>query len=80
LITTTLADRDDRFSDASEDFRFAAAVAQFGLLLRDSQFKGDSSYEGVLSIAKGATGEDKHGYRHAFVRLVEMCREIDGDG
>jgi len=79
-ITQTLADSDGRFDEASEDFRFAAAVVQFGMLLRESEFKGESSYAGVLSIAKSATGEDKHGYRHEFVRLVEMCREIDGEG
>jgi Ca-activated chloride channel family protein len=79
-ITQTLADRAEQFDEASEDFRFAAAVAQFGMLLRDSEFKGESSYSDVLSIAKSATGEDDHGYRHEFVRLVEMCREIDGDG
>jgi Ca-activated chloride channel family protein len=54
-------------------------VAQWGMLLRSSENKGEASYESVLNVAKGATGKDEHGYRHEFVRLVEMCREIDGE-
>jgi Ca-activated chloride channel family protein len=79
LITQTLAGRAGSLEDASEDFRFAAAVAQWGMLLRSSENKGEASYESVLNVAKGATGKDEHGYRHEFVRLVEMCREIDGE-
>jgi Ca-activated chloride channel family protein len=76
LIARTLEDGDQRFDDASEDFRFAAAVAEFGMLLRNSQFKADAGYDHVLQIAKKSTGDDNGGYRHEFVRLVEKCREI----
>jgi Ca-activated chloride channel family protein len=78
-ITQTLDYGDVAFDDASDDLRFAAAVAQFGMLLRQSEHKGEASYEGVLRMAKAATGEDNYGYRHEFVRLVEKCRELQDD-
>ena len=55
----------------SENFRFAAAVAEFGMLLRASEHRGRSSVEGVLQLARGATGADADGYRGEFVRMVE---------
>ncbi|HEV2735816.1 MAG TPA: YfbK domain-containing protein, partial [Longimicrobiaceae bacterium] len=60
----------------SADFRFAAAVAGWGLLLRDSKFRGDATHEQVLSLARGALGDDPHGRRREFVRLVEDSRRI----
>ncbi|MFH1754800.1 MAG: von Willebrand factor type A domain-containing protein, partial [Candidatus Latescibacterota bacterium] len=77
LIVQTLEDGSGRFGNASVDFRFAAAVAEFGMLLRDSEHKGAASYEHVLRMAKESIGDDELGYRHEFVRLVEMCREIN---
>jgi Ca-activated chloride channel family protein len=56
---------------SSDDFRFAAAVAEFGLLLRDSPFKADGTYAQVLELAKGSQGQDDAGYRAEFIRLVE---------
>jgi Ca-activated chloride channel family protein len=79
LITSTLADSDHGFDSVSEDFRFAAAVAQFGLLLRGSEYAGESSFEDVLATAKQSLGKDEYGYRHEFVRLVEQCRELADD-
>jgi len=76
LITRTLVDGEAEFAEASVDFRFAASVAEFGLLLRDSQFRATSSYAQVLDIARGAIGNDEGGYRHEFVRLVEKCRVL----
>lgn len=61
----------------SEDFRFAAAVAEFGLLLRDSGYKGISSYLHVMTEARLATGEDKEGYRHEFIEMVEKAGLLD---
>lgn len=76
LIVRTLGDKEKHFEDTSADFRFAAAVAEFGMLLRDSAYKGEASYEHVLHTAKKSIGRDECGYRHEFVRLVEMCREM----
>ncbi len=55
----------------SDDFRFSAAVAAFGMILRDSAFKGDATLDQVLALARDAKGEDRDGYRAAFIRLVE---------
>jgi Ca-activated chloride channel family protein len=60
----------------SEDFRFAAAVAEFGLLLRDSEFKGTSSFDDVIEAAGRATGRDDAGYRAEFVRLAAGARTL----
>lgn len=64
----------------SDNFRFAAAVAEFGMLLRGSDFKQNSSYEQVIELAKGALGEDKEGYRSEFLKLAKstalMARDL----
>lgn len=67
LITTALIDHDQNTAGASENFRFAAAVVQFGMLLRDSEFKGDASYQSVINLAKEAKGKDEYGYRAEFI-------------
>ena len=61
----------------TENFRFAASVAQFGLLLRKSEFKGTATYDDVISLAKGAYGTDGEGYRAEFVRLVKTTQALD---
>jgi Ca-activated chloride channel family protein len=61
----------------SADFRFAAAVAGVGMLLRDSEHKGSASFDGMLALAKGAKGEDEDGYRAEFIRLMETAALID---
>jgi Ca-activated chloride channel family protein len=55
---------------SSANLRWAAAVAEFGMLLRDSKFKGDADFNEVLSLANGAKGLDKEGYRGEFIHLV----------
>lgn len=59
----------------TEDFRFAASVASFGMLLRKSEYKGSTTSEDVLAMAKGALGEDKGRYRSEFVKLVEKWQQ-----
>ena len=61
---------------ASEDMRFASAVAAFALLLRDSEHRGQASYEEVLSLARGARGDDPQGYRGEFIGMVETARTL----
>ncbi len=65
------------FDKASENFRFAAAVAEFGLLLRKSAFKAAASYEQVTSLATAALGKDPEGYRAEFLQLVKAATLID---
>ncbi len=63
-------------ANTSTDFRFAAAVAEYGMLLRDSQFKQDSKIEQVITMAKKAKGDDNNGYRAEFIRLAESTRDM----
>ena len=60
----------------SANFRFAASVAQFGMLLCNSEFKSNSSFNGVLNLARNAKGNDEEGYRAEFIRLVESARSL----
>ncbi len=60
--------------EPSESFRFASAVAEFALLLENSKFKGDASFDDVLKRARGAKGKDEEGYRAEFIRLVEAAQ------
>ena len=60
--------------NASENLNWASAVAGFGMLLRNSEFKGSLTYDKVLAIAKAAKGTDEFGYRAEFVQLVELAK------
>lgn len=59
------------FDGATSDFRFAAAVAQFGMLLKQSSYRGQASFDSVLETADGARENDLDGYRAEF---YELCR------
>jgi len=74
-MNTVIKNEKNKFENAPDDFRFAAAVVQYAMLLRDSQFKGTSSLKHVVETAKSATGNDTHGYRKDFIDMVE---ETDG--
>ena len=67
---------DNKGNNVSSDFRFASAVAMFGQLLRDSNFKGEATYDKVISLAKQGLDHDDKGYRREFVRLVEAVKGI----
>jgi Ca-activated chloride channel family protein len=71
LMVQPVLDESISLEQSSDNFKFSAAVAEFGLLLRDSQFKGDATYGQVLELAKAAKGQDEAGYRAEFIRLVE---------
>ena len=76
LLETALSDRGA--GKASEDMRFASAVAEFALLLRESDHRGQASYDQVLALARNARGEDRRGYRAEFIGLVETARALGG--
>ncbi len=67
----------DHTGEGSEDFRFASAVAAWGMLLRDSEYCTGFGLDDVVRLAKGALGPDQDGYRNEFVRLVETARTLD---
>ncbi|UCH97912.1 MAG: von Willebrand factor type A domain-containing protein [Candidatus Aminicenantes bacterium] len=73
LIEHPVVDQDISLAEASDNFRFSAAVAGFGMILRNSKFKGDLTYEAVIDLAKDSKGKDPEGYRAEFIRLVETC-------
>lgn len=79
LLQASLADKPLTLDKASANFRFAASVAGFGMLLRGSEHKGSCSYSMVMNMAKQALGEDKEGYRNAFVHLVENAALLKGE-
>ncbi len=64
------------YSQASVDFKFAAAVASFGMVLRDSPHKGNATLSGALELAIEGKGEDAHGYRGEFIELVKKAGSI----
>lgn len=67
----------DRTGEASEDFRFASAVAAWGMLLRESEYSQGFSFEDVADLARGALGPDPEGYRSEFLRLVRASASMD---
>jgi len=73
LIVHPLKDDKIVLVKTSDNFRFAAAVAEFGMLLRKSEFKADASYDNVLFLAKKAKGEDEEGYRAEFIKMVKSA-------
>ena len=63
----------------SPAFRFASAVAEFGLLLRDSPFKGDASYERAYERAREALGADEDGRRSELLSLIRTADDLTND-
>jgi Ca-activated chloride channel family protein len=76
LIEHAVIDQDFAFARASDDLKFAAAVAGFGMLLRESPFKGSLTYDGLLEIALPMLAHDPSGYRREFVELVRKARAL----
>jgi Ca-activated chloride channel family protein len=76
LLELAFADGTRRFDQTGEDFRFAAAVAAFGMLLRESPHKGSASYELVRELAMAARGRDPEGHRGEFLKLVDTARGL----
>ncbi|HKK77292.1 MAG TPA: von Willebrand factor type A domain-containing protein [Saprospiraceae bacterium] len=61
---------------SSDNFRWSAAVAGFGMLLRDSEFKGTTTFDEVLALARSAKGKDQEGYRIEFLKMVRSARDM----
>jgi Ca-activated chloride channel family protein len=75
-LTFPLVDSGQRFGQASADFQYAAAVASFGMLLRNSRHKGTTTYDAVLEIATATLGPDVHGYRREMLEMVRRAKAI----
>lgn len=76
LIVTVVEEQKGGQRFMSENLSFAGAVAEWGMLLRDSKFKGNSSFDDVLRRARQAKGNDEEGYRAEFIRLVELSKSL----
>ncbi len=76
LLTKTLELDPENEIEVSENFLFSSAVVQFALLLRDSQFKGTSNFESVISLAEDSQGKDEFGYREEFITLVRSTKDM----
>jgi Ca-activated chloride channel homolog len=72
LMTEVIPNTALSLAQTSDNFRFSAAVAGFGMLLRNSEFIGNMGYDQVIEMAQGAKGTDKDGYRAEFIRLVTL--------
>ncbi len=76
LLEFPVTDGGKSYSKASADFKFAAAVASFGMVLRESEFKGNASLDGILELAEEGKGRDESGYRSEFIQLVKQAKTI----
>jgi secreted protein with Ig-like and vWFA domain len=76
LLEFAAKDSDRRFGEASPDFRFAASVASFGMMLRSSPYRGNLNYAAVAEFAAGALDHDPNGYRAEFLDLVRQAASL----
>jgi len=74
LIEHAVIDQHLAINNTSDNFRFVAAVAQFGMLLRNSEFKQNSSFDNAWKLAKGSLGNDDEGYRSEFLKLLKSAQ------
>lgn len=77
LFEVPVRDTHTPFARTSDNFRFAVSVAEWGLLLRKSEFKGEATYQQVIQTAQNALAKDPEGYRAEFVRLVKLAQSLD---
>lgn len=76
LLSVALPYKEQLIGEASENMRFASAVAELGLLLRQSEYAGDANYVALIDRAKAAKGTDEEGYRAEFIRLAQTAMLI----
>jgi len=65
-----------KLADTTSDFQWAAAVAGFGMVLRQSGHKGNATFDGMYELAQGAAASDEGGYRQEFLKLVDTARKL----
>ncbi len=76
LIEHIVDDKYIQFGNTSANFRFASAVAEFGMLLTGSSFKQEANFANVKSIASAAIASDKEGYRKEFIELINIADRL----
>jgi Ca-activated chloride channel family protein len=76
LLSQGLLDTGNSMENASDNLQFASSIAEFGLLLRNSRYKGSANYVNTLSFAKNSLGSDLKSYRKDFVILVNKAKYL----
>ena len=76
LLEFPLTDSGAAWEKSSRDFRFAAAVASYGILLRESPHKGSATWNSIRELAVEGKGEDTAGYRAEFISLLEKAQGL----
>ena len=76
LLEKPVKDSADEIEESSNNLRFAAAVAEFGMILRESEFKGAATLENAVKLAKMSKGEDEDGYRAELIRLMDVVKDM----
>ena len=74
LLQFTTRDEGQTFVKCSNNLKFSAAVASFGMLLRKSQYRGASSFDSIIEWAERSKGKDVNGYREEFIQLVHLAK------
>ncbi|MGD9561355.1 MAG: von Willebrand factor type A domain-containing protein [Pyrinomonadaceae bacterium] len=78
LLTIGVRNSGSTIVNASDNLRFASAVAQFGLLLRDSRYRQNASFDSARTLAEGSMQNDLKGYRSEFLGLLDQARRLKG--
>ena len=76
LLTQSFVDNGSKFANAAPDLKFAAAVAEFGMVLRDSQYKGKGTLGAVIEWAQEGKGRDAAGYRGGFIEMARKAQTL----
>jgi len=76
LTERSFVDNGSKFENAAPDLKFAAAVAEFGMILRDSQYKGQGTIGAVIEWAQEGKGRDGEGYRAGFIELARKTQAL----
>ena len=76
LLERPFVDDGAPFASAAPDLKFAAAVAEFGMILRDSEFKGNGTLGAVPEWAQEGKGADENGYRAGFLQLLRKAQTL----
>ncbi len=76
LLEKPVRDYINDLEDASDNLKFAAAVSEFGMILRNSDFKGNATLESAAKLARSARGVDEDGYRSELIRLINTVKDM----
>jgi Ca-activated chloride channel family protein len=80
LLSVGVLDKNNSIEAASENLKFASAVAEFGLLLRDSRYKAAADFGSINNLLRSSTGDDLKNYRSEFVELVAKAQRLKKRG